>query len=894
MRLDGIGRRGAQLAAALACCVATAASATTWHVPGSGSNVCTIGDPNCNTIQQAVTAATGGDTILLGAGSFSGTGNNGILLTKSLTITGAGRASTTVALSSGQFGFSIRANDITIGDLAIQGGATGVNFQSVSSNHTTFARIDFSGNTSRGIDVSTGAAVTVTDVAIDDCTFATPNIGLRMASNSQVNGLAITNSSFTGNLYGIYQANDGNTSKLIDFTVDACTFANNTNWAIYTEEMRDVTIEDSVFTHNGVGILLLKIYSGSGVAASNITIQRNQFTQTVSSAIDLEIRASGLETGLTIADNTIDLDVSAITTNRSAMFLWLASAATHAPVNISNNTVTLGGTFGAATAAYGLRLRGNGPVTLTGNLFDGGGVGGSGTTPATSGVYVEANSSGGAMPATATIGASCNRITGFRNGVSVFDSVGAAYGGLVAGASVTFGGNDIAGNADAGVVNGVAAETVAAQGTWWGCAAGPGNPGCDGVSGAVDASLPAAAPAPCAPCSSAAQCDDDNACTVDACATTCSNTPGNAGATCRVAAGACDLAETCDGVSSACPTDALAPASSACRPAAGVCDVAETCDGLSAACPADAKSTAACRAAAGVCDVAESCDGVGDDCPADALVPANSECRAAAGVCDVAETCDGLSAACPADAKSTAVCRAGSGACDVAESCDGVADACPADAVQPDGTSCSDGAFCNGAETCQGGTCAGGTAPCVQLCNEVTDACESGCLPAPQSCRGAAKSVLLVKDRSDDDSKDKLVWKWIKGAETSQAEFGDPTAAADYSLCLYAGTAASLIGEALLPAGASWSLLGGTGYKYGQATALPDGIVKATLKGGAANKSKAIVKGKGIALPDLVLPLAEPLTVQLVNNDSGLCVGATYSGAQLLKNESGKLKAKAP
>ena len=39
------------------------AAATTWGVPGNGSNVCTVPNPNCNTITQAVTASSSGDTI---------------------------------------------------------------------------------------------------------------------------------------------------------------------------------------------------------------------------------------------------------------------------------------------------------------------------------------------------------------------------------------------------------------------------------------------------------------------------------------------------------------------------------------------------------------------------------------------------------------------------------------------------------------------------------------------------------------------------------------------------------------------------------------------------------------------------------------------------------------
>jgi len=64
--------------------------------------------------------------------------------------------------------------------------------------------------------------------------------------------------------------------------------------------------------------------------------------------------------------------------------------------------------------------------------------------------------------------------------------------------------------------------------------------------------------------------------------------PLSSGTVCRAATGGCDVAETCDGVSTACPANALAPAGTTCRAAAGDCDVAETCSGSSAACPADA------------------------------------------------------------------------------------------------------------------------------------------------------------------------------------------------------------------------------------------------------------------------------------------------------------------
>ena len=81
-------------------------------------------------------------------------------------------------------------------------------------------------------------------------------------------------------------------------------------------------------------------------------------------------------------------------------------------------------------------------------------------------------------------------------------------------------------------------------------------------------------------------CDDLNACTSDSCnaVTGCVNTTGNAGAVCRAAAGDCDVAETCDGSSPACPADGFSTGNE-CRASAGICDVAESCTGSSACVP---------------------------------------------------------------------------------------------------------------------------------------------------------------------------------------------------------------------------------------------------------------------------------------------------------------------
>lgn len=61
-----------------------------------------------------------------------------------------------------------------------------------------------------------------------------------------------------------------------------------------------------------------------------------------------------------------------------------------------------------------------------------------------------------------------------------------------------------------------------------------------------------------------------------------------AGEVCRVVVGACDIAETCDGLLESCPADGFSPAGDECRTSRGSCDPAERCTGTTPECPADA------------------------------------------------------------------------------------------------------------------------------------------------------------------------------------------------------------------------------------------------------------------------------------------------------------------
>ena len=69
-------------------------------------------------------------------------------------------------------------------------------------------------------------------------------------------------------------------------------------------------------------------------------------------------------------------------------------------------------------------------------------------------------------------------------------------------------------------------------------------------------------------------------------------------------------------------------------------------------------------------------------------------------------------------------------------------------------------------------------------------------------------------------------------------------------------------------------------------------MTNALVRGGNAGKSKALVKGKGLKLPDPTLPLGYPVTVQLRKNGSSHCLESTFTSANEVTNDGTRFKAK--
>jgi hypothetical protein len=158
--------------------------------------------------------------------------------------------------------------------------------------------------------------------------------------------------------------------------------------------------------------------------------------------------------------------------------------------------------------------------------------------------------------------------------------------------------------------------------------------------------------------------DDGNTCTDDVCngTGTCTHPPQPGGTVCRPLASGCDIAETCDGTGSPCPTDVFVPDDTPCGDAC-------TTNGT-------------CQAGACISGVPLVCD---DD-----------------DVCNGLETCDpiaGCQPGMPLDCDDGEPCTEDD--CDPLGGCSNTA--------LPDGSPCDDGEHCTIIDVCEAGVCQGAT-----------------------------------------------------------------------------------------------------------------------------------------------------------------------------------------
>jgi len=459
---------------------------------GVDTGNCTNNLSPCLTIAYAVGQSVAGDTIHLAAGTYTGAGNQHITLDKSLTLLGAGPAMTILSYNAavpwtggGRNGIlEIRADDVTVSELTLrdapsEGGVAlwGARLWKSGGtiDSTTFDHVFFLDNAGRGIELHNNT--TVTNLLVQDSLFE-DNLthGIRMSSTTEVNGLTISNTTFFDNGHsGFLQA--AGSSYLSGLLIDSSTFQDNAVQALEFGDAHDVVIENSTFSGGLKGIVFMDTADSAGPIGA-VTIENNEMSAIAGPAILVDITNTALDAPLTIAENTIVETVDLLTATVAAVDIGLTATQTHAAVEVITNTVTLEGTLGAATAAHALKLSGGlDDVVVSANVLNGSGIGNNGGDPATTGLYLASVSvKFGSVAAADSVDVLTNDITGFVNGISIYDEVGAAFGGLPAANDVTIFRNSLAGNDDFGLRSG-ASNTAQGICNWWGAASGPSGAG---------------------------------------------------------------------------------------------------------------------------------------------------------------------------------------------------------------------------------------------------------------------------------------------------------------------------------------------------------------------------------------------------------------------------------
>src|SRR5579862_6286432 len=221
------------------------------------------------------------------------------------------------------------------------------------------------------------------------------------------------------------------------------------------------------------------------------------------------------------------------------------------------------------------------------------------------------------------------------------------------------------------------------------------------------------------------------------------------------------------------------------------------------------------------------------------------------------------------------------------------------------GSPCTDNDACTSPDTCDGaGSCDPGAPITCDDSNPCTqDSCDTntGCVfdTSPRvGCRTAQKATLLIKENGI-AAKNKLVWKWIKGQQTTFADFGNlgvPSGTTAYTLCVYQNTSATpagVIGLMVPDSSTKWTVIGSNkGYKYKDPSGTDAGVTKMLLKAGATGKAKALMKAKGSNMPAATLGLTTPVVAQLVNSENNICYTTQFNSTK--KNTTAEFKAKAP
>ena len=151
---------------------------------------------------------------------------------------------------------------------------------------------------------------------------------------------------------------------------------------------------------------------------------------------------------------------------------------------------------------------------------------------------------------------------------------------------------------------------------------------------------------------------------------------------------------------------------------------------------------------------------------------------------------------------------------------------------------------------------------------------------------------MLLQDRGTE--RRKMLIKWLKGAATETADFGNPESSTSYAVCIYSETAgtphlalASIVGPGGSCGVAPCWRQAKNGFVFKDASAVRGGVKSLRLRQGTAGRAKVVLEAKGLALELPTLPIEQSprVVAQVINDlDGGRCWGISMSSPPLKAN----------
>lgn len=449
------------------------------------------------TIQAGINVVDVGGTVMVAAGTYDAQ----VTISKTLTLQGAGEDLTFIKATGLTPVVTVSANDVTIQDLEITDDTQlveGIRIISGASTGLTVDHVDLTeigagtGANAYGIYVNNSFAdLSVTNSDFVPVTHTTYHrtMGIFAPNHLNLSDFEVIDSTFLKIWTGIYLR-----SAIDGLDVIGNAFGQVDSWdfaacvaGVYIGDgddnnfdIENVVVRNNTFTDYGRGVYVWNYAVGEVI--HDFEIYENTFTDSVWSSGIRFIGGLGYNEGVSfdgidVHDNTFTqgFDVGAhVALIDFRAYCILAGC----DVTVGNNDIAFsGGPYAAPWSGIQL-LAWDGPFKNTvvhGNTLDGGGCGGGGDPPS-SGVLIRHDANTYWPSDTLEMDILCNDITGFDNGVSIYDITQLKYGRLPAGSDVNINRNSIHGNTLYGVRNGVSTlgEMVDAEDNWWGDADGSG------------------------------------------------------------------------------------------------------------------------------------------------------------------------------------------------------------------------------------------------------------------------------------------------------------------------------------------------------------------------------------------------------------------------------------